>query len=93
MSIDILDTCAQLNTSEMKLLQFIRKEVRTCGTTIIPAASPQMTPYVRVALKKGYAHLNSMGLISRVSKGVYNINKKLFPSVALVPQFDLDKEV
>lgn len=84
MSIDILDTCAQLNTSEMKLLQFIRDEVEANGSTITPADSKAMTPYIKVALKKGYKHLNEMGLLTRVSRGTYEVSKNLFYKPAYI---------
>ena len=75
---DILDTCVQLNTSEMKLLQFLREEVDSNGNTVTPATSKYMTPYLKVALKKGYKHLNEMGLLTREARGVYKVSKELF---------------
>lgn len=75
---DILNICSQLNASEIALLKFLRTEVRKNGLEIIPSASKGMTPYLRVALKKGYGHLNELGLITRTQRGVYTVHKDLF---------------
>ena len=76
---NMLDICAQLNTSEMKLLQFLRDEIQDTGsTTVVPADSDNITPYIRVALKKGYKHLNEIGILERLDRGTYIVMDGLF---------------
>lgn len=89
---DMLDLCSELNTSEMKLLQFIREEVYLHGTEITPANSPHITDYIRVALKKGYPHLNKLGVLTRVRRGVYRVEEGLF-EICKIPYVPATKAI
>lgn len=89
----MLDTCVQLNTSEMKLLQFLREEVVLQGSEVTPSKSKYMDEYIRVALKKGYSHLSKMGILKRVRRGVYKVNAELFPPAVKVPYVPATKAV
>ena len=83
-SMDFIDVCAELNQAELKLLKFFRdmynnnvryKENET--NIVVPSKSEWYTPYLAKALEKNYKHMEYVGIITRVKRGVYLINPNL----------------
>ena len=83
-SMDFIDICAELNQAELKLFKFFRdmynnnvryKENET--NVVVPSKSEWYTPYLAKALEKNYKHMEYVGIITRVKRGVYLINPNL----------------
>ena len=83
-SMDFIDICAELNQAELKLFKFFRdmynnnvryKENET--NIVVPSRSEWYTPYLAKALEKNYKHMEYVGIITRVKRGVYLINPNL----------------
>lgn len=83
-SMDFIDICAELNQAELKLFKFFRdmynnnvryKENET--NVVVPSRSEWYTPYLAKALEKNYKHMEYVGIITRVKRGVYLINPNL----------------
>ena len=83
-SMDFIDICAELNQAELKLFKFFRdmynnnvryKENET--NIVVPSKSEWYTPYLAKALEKNYKHMEYVGIITRVKRGVYLINPNL----------------
>lgn len=88
-SMDFIDICAELNQAELKLFKFFRdmynnnvrhKEKET--NIVVPAKSEWYTPYLAKALEKNYKHMEYIGIIVRVKRGVYLINPNLLLPVS-----------
>ena len=88
-SMDFIDICAELNQAELKLFKFFRdmynnnvrhKEKET--NIVVPAKSEWYTPYLSKALEKNYKHMEYIGIIVRVKRGVYLINPNLLLPVS-----------
>lgn len=86
---DFIDICAELNQAELKLFKFFRdmynnnvrhKEKET--NIVVPAKSEWYTPYLAKALEKNYKHMEYIGIIVRVKRGVYLINPNLLLPVS-----------
>lgn len=84
-SMDTFDVCKQLNTAEMNLVLFFRDEMdrlkaskETIINVVVPTKCDEWTEYLKIALKKNYAHMNCVGIIRRVKRGTYMINPLLF---------------
>ena len=84
-SMDILDICQQLNTGEMRLMQFFRDEVESNKAhrednpnRVVPTNSGSMTTYLKIALKKNFPHMECLGILKRMYRGVYMMNPGLF---------------
>ena len=84
-SLDIIDVCARLSHSEIKLLQFFRNEFNYgCirkeknPNLITPTKCDDWDDYLKVVLKKMYLHLEHVGLLIRVKRGTYLLNPYLF---------------
>lgn len=84
-SLDIIDVCAQLNQGELKLLQFFRDAFNSAcmraeenPNLITPTKEDDFNDYLRVMLMKMYKHMEYVGLVIRVKRGVYILNPKLF---------------
>jgi hypothetical protein len=82
---DILDTCAQLNLAENRLLQFFRNEFtiqcirkEACPNIIVPTASETFTDYLKNALRKNYLHMEDERVIVRIGRGKYMLSTLLF---------------
>lgn len=90
-SMDVFAVCKQLNTAEMNLVQFFRDEIERLKAgkekivnIVVPAKCDEWTEYLKIALKKNYAHMNCVGIIRRVKRGTYMINPLLF-----IPPWDM----
>ena len=87
-SMDAIDICAQLNTSEIKLLQFLRDQFtlnsirkEELPSVVRPTRCEGFTDYLKTALRKNYAHLEYVGVLRRLKRGEYIINPgMLMPS-------------
>ena len=83
-SMDFIDICAELNQAELKLFKFFRDMYNNNGrhkeketNIVVPAKSELYTPYLAKALEKNYKHMEYIGIIVRVKRGVYLINPNL----------------
>ena len=83
-SLDLIDTCAKLNTAEINLLQFFRDEFthnsiikEELPNLIIPTHSENFTKYLSIALKKNYSHMEYQLVVRRVKRGTYMVNPDL----------------
>ena len=84
-SMDILDICQQLNTGEMKLMQFFRDEIELGKALsednpnkVVPTRCTNWNNYLKIALKKNFAHMECLGVLKRMKRGTYMLNPKLF---------------
>ena len=84
-SMDIIEVFKQLNTGEMCLLQFFRDEIEVSKilgednpNKVVPARSEKITPYLKIALKKNFPHMECLGIIKRIKRGTYMLNPSLF---------------
>lgn len=82
---DILEICSQLNTAEMKLMQFFRdiiEQQKINGENnpnkVTPAKHEEFSSYLKVALKKNFAHMGELDIVRRVKRGIYMLNPSLF---------------
>lgn len=84
-SMDIVDVCAQLNTAENSVLKFfkdcfvdntINKE--EYPNIVVPAGWDSFDNYLKKSLEKNYAHMEYVGVLKRVKRGVYMLNPYLF---------------
>ena len=84
-SMDIIDVCAQLNTSENKVLKFFR-DCFTDNTInneeypniVVPSSWKEYDTYIKKSLEKNYTHMEYLGVLKRVKRGIYMINPYLF---------------
>lgn len=91
-SMDILEVCSKLNTAEMKLMQFFRdiiEKQKMCNETnpnkVTPTKWEEFNEYLKVAIKKNYAHMYELGIVKRCKRGQYMLNPRLFiPTKGLV---------
>lgn len=80
-SLDILEVCLQLNIAEQKLLQFFRdcftKNVfmkDEMPNVIEPLKWQEFDKYLAAALMKNFVHMEYLGVLKRVKRGLYMIN-------------------
>ena len=84
-SVDILEICINLNTAEMRLLQFFR-DVFCLGVMnqevnpnkVEPTKWPEFDKYLATALKKNYIHMAELGILVRLKRSVYLLNPSMF---------------
>lgn len=92
-SMDIIDIFKELGKPEMILMQFFRDEMlrnrnskEDIPNILVPTKSEEYTPYIKVALKKHYAHMECLGIVKRIKRGKYMLNPRLF-----IPPKDIEK--
>lgn len=92
-SLDILEICSKLNTAEMRLMQFFRDAIdnqkminEANPNKVVPTRWDGWDDYLKVALKKNFAHMECLQILRRVKRGEYMINPRLF-----IPAKDVDK--
>jgi len=92
-SMDILAICMELNTAEIKLLQFFRdviEQQKMVGednpNKVTPNRHEEFGAYLKIALKKNFAHMKELEILKRMKRGTYMINPSL-----LIPIKDVVK--
>ncbi len=84
-SMDIIDIFQQLNKGEMELMRFFRDEMEDSKARdernpnqVVPTKSENFGQYLRIALKKNFPHMECLGIVKRVKRGIYMLNPLLF---------------